>query len=345
MKKAVLFEKLSGSKVKCTACQNYCVIPEGKTGICAVRKNIGGDLYLLVYGQAAAANIDPIEKKPLYHFFPGEKVFTIGTVGCNFGCEFCQNYDISQSIKEARLMKKDIQSEFLSYGNELSPQQIINFCEENRIRMVAFSYNEPAIFFEYAFDTMKLAKKKGIKTVFVSNGYESVEALEKMKGYLDAINIDLKSFSDDFYRRICHSRLKPVLDTIKRCYDLGIWVELTTLFIPGENDSEEEVKQIIDFIASIDQNIPWHISAFYPTYKMRNKKATPHEKLIIAYKLGKKRLNHVYVGNVYDPERSATYCPKCKRVLIERQFYTTNVVGIKNSRCVYCNEKIAGVFK
>lgn len=345
MHDAILFKKLEDDKVKCTACNNYCIIKSGDSGICSIRKNVCGKLKLMVYGQAAAMNIDPIEKKPLYHFLPGQKIFSIGTVGCNFGCEFCQNWDLSQAIKHAKQKKEnDVVNRFLEYGYDLPPKRIIEECEERGINTVAFTYNEPVIFFEYAFDTMKLAKKKGIKTVFVSNGYESKEALTKMKKYLDAINIDLKSFNPVFYKKICHAKLQPVLETIKKCHDLGIWVEITTLIIPGENDSEEELKKIVDFIASVDINIPWHISAFHPQYNMKHKSSTEHSSLIQAYEMGKKKLNHVYVGNVRDPKRSATYCPKCNNILIKREFNSTNILRMKKNKCLNCDEEIKGVF-
>lgn len=342
MHKAILWSKYKND-VKCTACNNYCIIPKGKTGICGVRKNINGELFLLVYGQAAATNIDPMEKKPLYHFMPGQPIFSVGTVGCNFGCEFCQNSGISQATK--KIGKIEQSDEILKYGYGLMPKDIIKYCKEKNIRAVAFTYNEPVIFFEYAFDTMKLAKKEGIKTVFVSNGYESSEALEMMKDHLDAINIDLKSFNDDFYKKLCHARLAPVLGTIKKCHELGIWVEITTLLIPGENDSEEEITKIADFIASIDKNIPWHISRFHPEYNMMDKDATPHEALIKAYEIGRKRLNFVYVGNVNDPKRSSTYCPKCNNTLIERDYYDVSIVGLVKNKCKKCNFEIAGVFE
>ncbi|MFH1174303.1 MAG: AmmeMemoRadiSam system radical SAM enzyme [archaeon] len=344
MHKAILYEKKEHDLVRCTACQNYCVIAKDTSGVCGVRRNIDGDLCLLVYGQASAANVDPIEKKPLYHVLPGESVFTIGTVGCNFSCQFCQNWDISQVTKGLRKKPLEHTKELLAYGYKLSPQDIIDICKKQRIPAVAFSYNEPAIFFEYAYDTMLLAKKEGIKTVFVSNGYASNESLDKLAGLLDAINIDLKSFKDEFYRKHSQARLQPVLDTIKRCHDLGIWVEVTTLFIPGENDAGQEMRDIITFIAGIDVNIPWHISAFHPSYKMLDKQPTPHETLKRAYHLGREKLHFVYVGNVHDPERSATYCPHCEKKVIERHGSAVHN-SLSKQACPFCNTAIPGIFK
>jgi pyruvate formate lyase activating enzyme len=210
--------------------------------------------------------------------------------------------------------------------------------------MIAFSYNEPSIFFEYALDTMKLAKKQGIKTCYVTNGYGSSEQMKRLKGYLDAVNIDLKSFNDSFYRKICKARLQPVLETIRLCHKLGIWVEVTTLFIPGENDSDEEMEKISDFIASVDKNIPWHVTAFYPTYEMMDKQPTPPETLKRAYRIGKKKINHVYAGNIYENDMESTYCPKCKKKLIDRRGFYSVVVGLSGNKCRFCGEEIKGEF-
>lgn len=351
MHECTLYKKLDNKKVFCTACKQACTISPNNTGICAVRQNIDGKLYLLVYGQAVAANIDPIEKKPLFHFLPGTDIFSIGTVGCNFGCEFCQNWQISQVSKEikARLMEnkkmEKLGVEIGKLGFELMPEKIVNICVKDNIPSIAYTYNEPIIFFEYAYDTAKLGKNKKKRNVFVTSGFETDEALEKLKPYLDAMNIDLKSFSDSFYKKVCKARLQPVLDTIKKVHELGIWLEITTLVIPGKNDSDKELKQIADFIASISKDIPWHISAFYPHYKMTDVPATTHDSLIKAYEIGKKAgLNYVYVGNVPDVERSSTYCPKCNELLIERDYYKTTIKNFKNGKCGKCNEKIPGVW-
>jgi pyruvate formate lyase activating enzyme len=351
MHRCTLFKKLAGKKVQCTACRHACIIPEGNSGICAVRMNKDGVLYLLVYGKASAIHTDPVEKKPLFHFLPGSKILSVGTVGCNFGCDFCQNWDLSQASKEVkkRLLQEKQQElldvEVSEFGYELSPQKIVETCVREKIPAIAYTYNEPVIFFEYAFDTMKLAKKEGMKNIFVSNGYESEEALDKMKGYLDAMNIDLKSFNEDFYRSLCKAKLAPVLETIKHAHKLGIWLEITTLVIPGKNDSDEELGQIAAFIAAVDKNIPWHVTAFHPEYKMDNVSPTPKESLLRAYDIGKNAgLHFVYVGNILDDEHSSTYCPKCKTVLIKRSWHDVTVMkDFKNETC-NCGERIAGVW-
>ncbi len=352
MHEAMLYKKLKGKNIQCTACKQNCEIKEGNTGICAVRQNKDGKLYLLVYGKASAVNIDPIEKKPLFHFLPGTQIFSLGTVGCNFSCSFCQNWDLSQCTKDlkVKLLKEKkpalIGVEVGKMGYELSPQKIVDICIEKNIPSIAFTYNEPVIFFEYAYDTAKLAKKHGIKTVFVSNGYESEEALEKLHPYLDAMNIDIKAFTDKFYLRLCKARLQPVLETVKHAKKLGIWVEITTLLIPGENDSEKELKELAEFIASVDKDMPWHVTAFHPDYKMLDKEATPHASLIKAYDIGRKAgLRYVYLGNIMDDKRSNTYCPKCNELLIERHWHKVEMKNLKDGKCRKCKEKIAGIWE
>ncbi|MBN2454511.1 AmmeMemoRadiSam system radical SAM enzyme [Candidatus Woesearchaeota archaeon] len=352
MKEAVLYRKLEDKKVKCTACMQGCTIQPDYTGICGVRQNVDGKLYLLVYGKASAVNIDPIEKKPLFHFLPGSQIFSIGTVGCNFGCDFCQNWDLSQCTKDLKekLLKenkiKDMGVKVCDYGYELLPERIIEICRQKGIPSVAYTYNEPTIFLEYAYDTAKLANKEGMKNVFVSNGFETEEALKKIKPYLDGINIDLKSFSDEFYRKTCKARLQPVLDTIKLAHKLGIWVEVTTLVIPTMNDSDEELKSIAKFIKSVDPNIPWHVTAFHPDYKMTDKQSTKHSSLEKAHRIGMETgLNYVYVGNVIDDVHSSTYCPNCKALLVKRSGHYISIESFKDGKCTKCGEKIPGVWK
>lgn len=311
MKKAILFKKLANNCVRCTACNHYCKIPQNKTGICGVRKNIKGMLYLLVYGRAIAINIDPIEKKPLYHFVPGTEILSFGTVGCNFKCDFCQNWDISQKIKELKSrrfrnagvpIKASVVSstkEEFDWGQDWPPNKIVKFAKENKIPSIAYTYNEPAIFFEYAYDTAKLAKKAGLKNVYVSNGYESREARQKIAPYLDAINIDLKSYDQKFYQKYCGGQLEPVLENIVQFYKLGIHIEITTLIIQGKNDSKTNLTKIAKFIASLDKKIPWHISRFFPAYKMLDVKITPESTLENAREIGKAAgLEYVYIGNI-----------------------------------------------
>jgi len=287
-KECALYKTLKQKgKVQCLACAHKCVISKDKTGICGVRKNIHGKLYLLVYDKIAAVHVDPIEKKPLYDFLPGTKSFSIGTFGCNFKCDFCQNYDISQF--------REGYGKIL--GQSISPEEIVDKAIETKCQSISYTYNEPAIFVELVKEIAILAKKKALKNVLVTNGYFSKESFDFIKDYIDAMNIDLKSFNKEFYTKYCGAKLQPVLDTIKRAYEAGIHIEVTNLVIPDLNDSEEELEKIARFIASIDKKIPWHISRYFPRYKM-DKPATPIETLRKAEKIGKKYLKSVYIGNI-----------------------------------------------
>ncbi len=352
MHEAILYKKLENKKVQCTACRHKCVIAEGQTGICGVRQNKDAKLYLLVYGKASAANVDPVEKKPLFHFLPGTRIFSFGTVGCNFACSFCQNWEISQVTKDlkSRLLKEKkpelMDIEVGKYGYELPPEKIVKTCTEKDIPGIAYTYNEPAVFAEYAYDTARLAAGRKIKNVFVTNGYESDESLELMKPCLDAVNIDLKSFSKEFYAKICQAKLEPVLETIKKAHELGIWTEITTLVIPGKNDSDAELKKIAGFIAGIGKNIPWHVTAFHPEYKMEDVPSTSYDALFRAYSIGKKSgLNYVYTGNILDDGHSNTYCPGCNALLIRREGYFVTIGDFDKGKCGKCGEKIAGVWE
>ncbi len=287
MKECELYKAEKG-KVRCLACSHKCLISKGRVGICGVRKNVGNKLYLLVYGKVASMNIDPIEKKPLYHFLPHTKTFSIGTVGCNFKCDFCQNFDISQAPKQG-----------IIFGKEITSEEIIEKAIQTGCKSISYTYNEPAIFIEFAKDIAKLAKKKKLKNILVTNGYLSKESFDYIKEYIDAMNIDLKSFNDNFYIKYCGGKLKPVLETIKMAHDKGIHIELTTLVIPGLNDSTSELSEIAKFIASVDKDIPWHISRFFPMFRMKNREITPIEILKRAGKIGKKAgLKFVHIGNV-----------------------------------------------
>jgi len=342
MKKAILYQKFSDGKLRCDACFHKCLIVEGKTGICGVRKNIKGELYLLVYGKAAAFNIDPVEKKPLFHFYPGSEVFSFGTFGCNFACDFCQNWDISQEPKN-RSRGGGLPIEDNYWGESLPPSKIIEFCQDKNISQIAYTYNEPTIWEEYAEETMKLAKKTGMKNIWVSNGYMSERTLEFISPYLDAINVDLKSFSEEFYKEIVKAKLEPVKENIKNIWQKGIWEEVTTLVIPGLNDSSQELSKIAEFLVNISSDLPWHLSAFYPNYKMRNKMPTSQEILMKAYEIGKTAgLKYVYTGNIPDVSLESTYCPKCNELLIKRQGIEMIENNLKGSHCPKCYEKIAG---
>lgn len=340
MKEAWLNTKLDNGKIRCDACAHFCVLGDGETGKCGVRKALGGELSLEVYGLLNAINIDPIEKKPLYHFLPNTQVLSVGTVGCNFSCAFCQNYELSQYPKE--------------HGGEVtgryvSPKELVTMTKERNIQSIAFTYNEPVIYFEYAYDVMKLAKEEGIKTVFVTSGYESKKTIELSTGLLDAMNIDIKSFNDEFYKELCGARLKPVLECVENAIKNKIWVEITTLLIPGRNDSDKEIEDICKFVKSMGIEVPIHFSAFHGDYKMKDVPPTPHETLNRAYEIAKSQsLRHVYVGNVLDDERQNTYCAACGELLIERSGYLGEKVKnyLKdNDRCPRCKYRLKGCFE
>lgn len=338
MKKATLYKKQKGKNVKCTACRHFCTIRDGEFGLCGIRKNEEGILYLTVYGLTSGTGIDPVEKKPLFHFMPGSQVFSVGTIGCNFACAFCQNAWMSQANKDSSVPIPPLE--------ELPPEEIVEFCLEEDIPIIAYTYNEPAIFFEYTYDTAKLASKEGIKNIYVSNGYASKEAIDKISPYLDGINIDLKAFTENFYKDLCKARLEPVLDNIKYYYKKGIWVEITTLIIPTKNDSEKELTQIAQFIASISKSIPWHVTRFTPTYKMDKIPSTPEETIKKAYQIGKKAgLEYVYAGNIHGEDLHSSYCPKCNKVLVKRDWGYTKIQNLKNGKCSNCGKKIKGVWK
>ena len=291
IREAMFYEKGEAEGVDCYLCAHKCKIASGQFGFCGVRQNIQGTLNTLVYAETAAANIDPIEKKPLYHFLPGSLSFSIATIGCNFRCGFCQNWQISQVARQ----------ESPREVYELMPEKIVEEAKARRCESISYTYTEPTIFFEYAYDTAKLAKQAGLKNVFVTNGYMSKEALETINPYLDAANVDLKSFREEFYIKNCQSHLQPVLDSIKLAKKLGIWIEITTLIIPGQNDSDSELSDIAGFVASVGKDIPWHISRFHPDYRFLNQDPTPVESLRKAEDLGRRAgLRYVYLGNVRD---------------------------------------------
>ncbi|MEW6610447.1 MAG: AmmeMemoRadiSam system radical SAM enzyme [Patescibacteria group bacterium] len=339
MREAVLYKKLDTKGVQCVACAWRCTIAEGKRGVCGVRQNVGGSLQLLVYSYPVSVNLDPVEKKPLYHFLPGTQIFSLGTVGCNFACDFCQNFDISQVSKTGWDVAE------VEQGPRYTPETIVQYCVDHHIPSIAFTYNEPTIFSEYAVDVMKLAKPHGMRGVYVSNGYETKETLDYLNDYIDAFNIDLKSFREEFYQKICHARLAPVLETIQELHQRGIWQELTTLLIPGKNDSVEEIGEIASFIAGISSDIPWHISAFHPEYKMTDVEVTPSQKLFEAYEIGKKAgLRYIYTGNIADRRHGNTLCPQCGSLMIERDgMYHTKVIAEKGV-CLQCQTIIPGIW-
>ena len=333
MKEAMFYEKHEDRKVKCFLCAHNCIIADGKRGKCAVRENSGGLLYSLVYGKLISMNVDPIEKKPLFHFYPASTSFSISTVGCNFRCSHCQNYEIAQYPKE----KKDVP------GETVTPEQVVEAAERAGCSSISYTYTEPTIFFEFAYDCARIAHEIGIKNVFVSNGYTGPEATRTISPFLDGNNIDLKG-DNDFYKKICGAKLQPVLDTIKLMKELGVWVEITTLIIPGYNDSEETISGIIDFIMSVDSSIPWHVTQFYPTYKLSGGSRTPVETLRKVRERGlAKGLKYIYTGNVPGEGGENTYCANCKELLIERCGYNTHN-KIREGCCVKCSAQIEGVW-
>ncbi|MCK4739691.1 MAG: AmmeMemoRadiSam system radical SAM enzyme [Deltaproteobacteria bacterium] len=333
-KEASLWTKGEGGSVTCNLCCHRCKIAEGKRGICGVRENLGGTLVSLNYGTVIAQSIDPIEKKPLFHFQPGSTSSSVATVGCNLRCLHCQNYDISQMPKGGGKIK----------GTPTEPESVILRAATIGCKSMAYTYTEPTIFFEYAMDFARLAKEEGLKNVFVTNGFMTPECLDSLDGLLDGANVDLKSFSDDMYKKVCGARLKPVLDSIEHMLKLGIWVEITTLIIPTVNDSEKELREIARWIAKTDKRVPWHISAFHPAYKMMDIPSTPRETLTRAREIGlEEGLRYVYTGNVPGDKGESTYCYDCGKMIIKRYGYNIKSKAIKDSKCTYCSAVIDGV--
>jgi pyruvate formate lyase activating enzyme len=336
MKEAMLYSPLEDGKVQCILCNHRCIISSSKRGLCGVRENREGKLYTLVYGRAISLNVDPIEKKPIFHLFPGSTSFSIATVGCNFRCLQCQNHEISQMPRG-----EDERIE----GSEVSPSKIVSLTKQYRCQSISYTYTEPTIYFEYAFEIARQAHQGGIKNIFVTNGYMTEEALKTIQPYLDAANVDLKSFREEFYKEVCGAKLKPVLENLKQMRQMGIWVEITTLIIPTLNDSDQEFEEIAQFIVSLGREVPWHISAFYPTYKMLNLPRTPVSALHRARKIGiNAGLQYVYCGNIPGEEGEDTFCPQCGRRVIERVGFRVAKNDVVNGACRYCHEKIDGVW-
>ena len=333
---ACLYELLKENKVKCNLCSHRCIIKNGRRGICGVRENRGGILETLVYGKLIAGHIDPIEKKPLFHFMPGSLSYSIATVGCNFKCLFCQNADISQ-------MPSDYNG--MITGDLYTPEDVVNAAVKGNCKSIAYTYTEPTIYFEFALDTAKLAHAKGIKNVFVTNGYMTSEALNMISPYLDAANVDLKAFNASFYKDIVKARLEPVKETLKLMKSLDIFVEVTTLLIPGLNDDKKELEELALFLVkSLGSETPWHVSAFYPTYKLANRPPTPIKSLVVARETGiKAGLKYVYIGNAPGEDGENTFCYKCGNILIKRIGFHIEKNLIKDGRCIYCNAPIDGI--
>lgn len=334
MKEALYYRKLKDNIVNCNLCPTNCVIKPDNFGNCGARKNIDGILYSLVYAKPVSIAIDPIEKKPLYHFLPGSSSLSIGTLGCNLHCLHCQNYNISQS-KADKFTAKNITSE-----------EIVETAIKSKCRSISYTYNEPTIFYEYVLETAKLARKKGIKNIMVTNGYINIEPLKELYPLIDAANIDIKALDEKFYKKVCGVRLHPILEAIKEIQKIGAWIELTNLIIPGYNDKTAQIEKLVKWVKeNLGAKVPLHFSAFYPTYKLLDTPKTPPETLLkaktIALKYG---LKYVYLGNTQLQDAGTTSCPKCKKPLIERGWFEIYKNNIKENSCPFCDEKIDGIF-
>jgi pyruvate formate lyase activating enzyme len=338
MTEALLYESLEDGAVRCNLCAHRCEIRPGRRGICAVRENRDGTLHSLVYGRLIARGIDPIEKKPLYHLLPGTLSYSVATVGCNFRCRFCQNADIAQ-------MPADRKGSIM--GAPISPADVVSQARRGNCATIAYTYTEPTVFFEFARDTAKLARENGLRNVWVSNGYMTPEALEMIGPYLDGANIDLKSFSDDFYKKICGARLEPVLETLRGLAARKILVEATTLIVPDLNDDPEELRRLAGFIAEeLSPDTPWHISRFHPTYRLTDRPPTPVETLRAAYEIGKEAgLRHVYMGNVTGRGGEDTDCPGCGETLIRRRGFAVTENRLAGGTCPDCGAAVHGVWE
>lgn len=331
---ALLYDELENDTVQCNLCAHRCHIKEGSRGICRVRENRDGKLYTLVYGNLISRNVDPIEKKPLYHFFPGTKAYSIATPGCNFRCAWCQNWQISQMPKEMNMPE----------GRRVMPEEIVEDALRTGSKAIAYTYSEPTIFFEYSLDIAKLAKEQGLKNVYVTNGFMTREMLEMIQPYLDAANVDIKAFRDEPYRTLMGGHLKPVLESCKTIKAMGIWLEVTTLIVPDVNDDPDELREMASFIyEELGPETPWHLSRFYPQYKMTDKAPTDESILFHTKEMGESiGLNYIYIGNVLG--RYSTKCKECGHELISRSGYTTRFVGLDSQgKCENCGTKLDGV--
>ncbi|MDO5846925.1 MAG: AmmeMemoRadiSam system radical SAM enzyme [Methanocorpusculum sp.] len=321
-------------QLRCGLCARRCRILPGESGFCRVRQNTGGTLYTKTYGKLTACGIDPVEKKPLNHFLPASTTLSISSFGCNFTCLHCQNHELSQcSAADAA---------------DALPMNVVSLAKDNGVQSISYTYNEPSVFYEFMYDVSREAKKAGLKTVMVTNGYLSEDALSEIAPYMDAVRIDLKAFSDDFYRNVCGgAKLQPVLDTIVRTTELGMHPELVTLIIPGVNNSEDELSSMLKWeLDTLGPAVPHHFTAFYPMYKMKDIQPAGLTHVDAAFRAAKAAgLYYPYTGNLYHPEGSLTHCPECGAVLIRRQGYRTEAGGLVNGRCSVCGRKIEGVFE
>lgn len=335
MHEARFWEPAAEGKVRCGLCRFRCLIAQGQRGVCGVRQNRDGTLYTLVYGKSVAEAVDPVEKKPLYHYHPGSRTFSIATVGCNFRCLHCQNHQISQWPHSGKALP----------GHDLPPTQVVAEAQRSGCDSISYTYTEPTIFFEYAYDTAILARKAGLGNIFVTNGYITPEALAEIAPYLDAANVDLKGFSERFYREVAGATLNGVLDALRDYRRHGIWLEVTTLVIPGYNDSAAELRDMARFITSeLGCDTPWHLSAFHPTYRLLDQPPTPAKTLLMARRIGLEAgLHYVYLGNLSTGEGEDTLCPGCGQAVISRRGVWLQGMALRDGNCGYCGHAIAGV--
>ena len=331
-KPALLWRTLKDGTVQCRLCSHFCRIEAGKTGICGVRRNDGGELVSLSYGKVAALHLDPVEKKPLFHFMPGTTTLSLGTQGCNLECAFCQNWTLSQPPRQGRLPE----------GEDVPPEKIVRMARSSGAGSIAYTYSEPTIFFELMLETATLARQDGLAGIMVSNGFQSPECIDALDGFIQAANIDLKSFRDEFYRDICGARLKPVLENLAHMKRLGWHLEVTTLVIPDENDSDGELRDIARFLRTeLGADIPWHVSRFHPCHRMMNHRPTPLDTLKRAYDIGRAEgLHHIFVGNVPGSGLENTVCPGCGRTVVERSGFAVLRNRLRGGACPHCGQGV-----
>jgi pyruvate formate lyase activating enzyme len=334
MKESLYYSKLKNQLVKCELCPRLCVIKPGSRGLCRVRQNNDGKLYSLVYARPCSMHVDPIEKKPLYHFMPGARAFSIATIGCNFFCRFCQNWQISKA--DASSIDKEY--------DEALPEQVVELCKKNNCNILSYTYTEPTIFYEYMLDIAKIAKKQGIKNTIVSNGYINEQPLRELCKHIDGANIDLKGFTEEFYKKVCQGTLAGVLKALKILREEGVWLEITNLVVPGLNDDFGKIEEMCKWISEeLGRDVPLHFSRFHPDYKMTNAEPTPLDTLEKARRIAEKYLDYVYVGNVAG--ESNTICPKCKSVVIRRSMLSLVENKLVKGKCFKCGNKMPGVFE
>jgi pyruvate formate lyase activating enzyme len=331
---AMFYKKLDGTAIECQLCPRKCLVTDLERGYCGVRENQGGEYYTLVHSRACAMNIDPIEKKPLFHFHPGTAAFSIATAGCNVNCKFCQNWDISQVRPEQVT------------NVELPPDEIVRICRQRSVPTVAYTYSEPVIFYEYMYDTCIEGRKHGIKNVMITGGYIEREPLKKIIPVMDAIKVDLKSYSEQYYKDVVNGELQPVLDALKIMHGEGIWLEIVYLVVPTMNDSTKELTDLCNWIrTNLSEDVPVHFTRFHPTYLMTNLPSTPVKTLEKAYDIAKQSgLKYPYIGNVPGHSAEHTYCPYCGEVIIKRSGFRINKNNLKDGKCSKCDTSIPGIW-